>query len=98
MDYGLFPADTHRTLPPRMDGYIKQGKWDDPVLGGYYNWEGPSWGEGGGYSYAGISLESTPAAVDVVQELDERIDDGDLSTGNFRLTPNGRYTFIIEER
>jgi hypothetical protein len=29
--------------------------------------------------------------------LDEAIDDGDLSQGRFRITPNSRYTFIIAE-
>jgi hypothetical protein len=29
--------------------------------------------------------------------LDEEIDDGNLSKGRFRITPNSRYTFIVAE-
>ena len=29
--------------------------------------------------------------------LDSMLDDGDLTQGKFRQTPNGRYTYIIEE-
>lgn len=30
-------------------------------------------------------------------QLDTIIDNGDLSSGKFRKTPNGRYTFILGE-
>jgi hypothetical protein len=29
--------------------------------------------------------------------LDEKIDDGDLGQGRFRLTANSRYTLVIDE-
>ena len=45
---GKYPIDTHNILPPGMDGYIDQNRWDAVVLGGHYNWEGPTFGEGGG--------------------------------------------------
>ncbi len=94
---GLYPVDTHNTLPPGMEEYIKQQQWDSCPMGGHYNWEGPSWGEGGSYAYAGIALWNTPANQRDLTRLDERIDDGDLSTGNFRLMSNSRYTYVLEE-
>lgn len=94
---GRYPVDTHNTLPPGMEEYISQSSWEGDALGGQYNWEGPSWGEGGGYNYAGISLFEPTAPLETLQLLDKTIDDGDLSTGLFRLTPNSRYTYIIEE-
>ena len=97
MNRGKFPADTHITLPPGMEAYIKQVDWDSDALGGRYNWEGPTWGEGGGYNYAGISLFETTATLDTLRELDVLIDNGVLTSGIFRRTSNGRYTFIIEE-
>jgi len=97
MNTGSYPPDTHNTLPPGMEEYIKQVHWDRDVWGGHYNWEGPSWGAGGGYSYAGISLFGTTAPESTMREVDERIDDGNLLTGHFRRTDNGRYTYILEE-
>ncbi len=94
---GMFPADAHIVLPPGMDQYINQSNWDSDALGGHYNWEGPSWGEGGPYPYAGISLLGTTATLIELQQLDLTVDDGDLTMGKFRQTPNGRYTYIIEE-
>ena len=94
---GLFPADAHIVLPPGMDQYINPSSWGADALGGNYNWEGPTWGEGGTYPYAGISLFGTTASLVELQQLDQTIDDGDLTTGKFRQTPNSRYTYIIEE-
>ena len=94
---GKYPPDTHNILPAGMDDYIRVDQWDADALGGHYNWEGPSWGEGGAYPYAGIALFDATAAVEVFTSLDELIDDGDLAKGHFRLTANGRYTYIIEE-
>ncbi len=97
LEYGQYPRDTHNVLPDGMSEYIKQDNWDADVWGGHYNWEGPYWGEGGTYAYAGISLFETTAETNVLLELDSLIDDGDLAVGKFRLTPNDRYTYIFEE-
>ena len=98
MDKGRYPVDTHNVLPAGMIGYIDQIDWDTDALGGHYNWEGPSWGEGGTYPYAGIALFEPTATIETLQELDKIMDDGNLDTGLFRKTANGRYTYIIEEQ
>ena len=95
---GKYPADTHNTVPPGMEHYIKQGNWDGYAMGGHFNWEGPSWGEGGSYTYAGIALWEATAPVGDMRTLDEKLDDGNLATGSFRLCANGRYTYILEDR
>ena len=96
---GDFPNDSH--LPPPyhlpsgagMEAYFDEKTWAAPTpLGGFYNGEGPD-----NYPYAGISLFNTTASVKVLEMLDRMIDDGDLTTGNFRQTPNGRYTYILQE-
>lgn len=94
---GQYPVDTHNTLPPGMEEYIKQSNWDADAFGGHYNWEGPTWGEGGTYPYAGIALFEMSAPASAMTTLDEQLDDGDTSTGWFRLMPNGRYTYVLEE-
>ena len=99
MEYGIFPPDSHLDapyhLPPGsgMEAYLPLDAWVNPTpVGGNYNWEGPN-----GYPYAGISLFATSADQSVMQRLDRMMDDGDLTTGNFRRTPNTRYTYIVFE-
>jgi prepilin-type N-terminal cleavage/methylation domain-containing protein len=95
LDEGEFPDDSHIVLPdlPRMADFIDPGVWGKTTaLGGTYNWEGPD-----GYPYAGIALFEATAPQRDLELLDAMLDDGDLSQGKFRQTPNDRYTYIIEE-
>lgn len=90
---GYYPNDSHMVLPPDANGLaINQDDWSrETLLGGNWNWEGPD-----GYSYAGISIIGVTAEEDIMQ-FDTILDDGVLTSGKFRRTSNGRYTFIIEE-
>ncbi len=90
-----YPDDSHIVLPPGagMEELIDVNLWlATTPLGGNYNWEGPD-----GYPYAGIALLGVTASAQTMAKLDNFLDDGDLATGTFRLTPNGRYTYILEE-
>ncbi len=94
-EHGEFPNDSHIVLPPGagMEEVIDVNLWlSTTPLGGNYNWEGPD-----NYPYAGIALLGVTASVSTVQSLDRILDDGNLATGTFRQTPNGRYTYILEE-
>ena len=96
-DSGDFPPDTHLNgnfnLPAGMEDYMPVRKWSQETsLGGNYNWEGPD-----NYPYAGISWFKPTAPASAFALLDRKFDDGDLSSGKFRLTPNGRYTYILDE-
>lgn len=91
---GGWPPDSHETVPPGvgMEAYLSKGAFErESPIGGRYNWEGPSH-----YDYAGISLTTTPASVEEMEQLDDILDDGVLTTGFFRLMPNGRYTYVLE--
>lgn len=92
-DNEVFPPDSHLVLPPGMEEYISLGEWSPTTkLGGNYNWEGPD-----SYPYAGISITDSTAPIEDLRRLDQFLDDGDLSQGRFRQTPNGRFTYILEE-
>jgi type IV pilus assembly protein PilA len=95
VEVGEFPNDSHIVLPdlPKMANYINPAVWGQATpLGGTYNWEGPD-----NYPYAGISIFEATAPQNDIERLDIILDDGDLTQGKFRQTPNGRYTYIIEE-
>lgn len=97
-DKGLLPADSYNNLPPGMEKYIDPDEWEADAYGGHYNWEGPYWGEKGEYDYAGIALFGTAATMKELILIDRKIDDGNLATGKFRQTLNGRYTYVLEEK
>ncbi len=95
LEHGFFPDDSHIVLPPGtgLEKIIGGGMWlNTTSLGGNYNWEGPD-----AYPYAGVAILGATAGTATMEQLDARLDDGDLSTGSFRLTPNTRYTYIFEE-
>jgi type IV pilus assembly protein PilA len=98
MERGGFPDDSHLEAPYHlpnelMEQYLKPEKWAEPTpLGGNYNWEGPD-----SYDYAGIAIFDPAADEAMFRELDEIFDNGNLLSGLFRKTPNGRYTYILEE-
>jgi type IV pilus assembly protein PilA len=95
IDEDGFPNDSHIVLPdlPKIGAYIEPSIWGKTTaLGGTYNWEGPD-----SYPYAGIAFFEATAPPQDFELLDSMLDDGDLSQGRFRQTPNGRYTYIIDE-
>lgn len=92
---GKYPNDVSvGAIPTDAPGLVLDSTtWATPtLLGGNWNWEGPD-----NHSYAGISITGSSAEEEDFMQLDAIIDNGDLSSGNFRKTPNGRYTFILEE-
>jgi len=92
---GKYPDDVPvRGIPTDSPGLvIDRTQWETPtLLGGNWNWEGAN-----SHSYAGISIDGSTAEEEDFMQLDAIIDNGDLSSGKFRKTSNGRYTFILEE-
>lgn len=92
---GSYPPDTHNALPVGggMEKFLPADSFEqDTPMGGRYNWEGPDF-----YPYAGISLMDVTAETSLIRDVDALVDDGNLSTGKFRVTANGRYTYIIDE-
>jgi type II secretory pathway pseudopilin PulG len=104
IDNGRYPPDCGLEPPwnlpnDKMGEYVKKPMWITTTpIGGNYEWKGPSWGEGGPYSYAGIALSGTTANDVTLREVDKALDDGNLLTGKFKRMPNDRCTYVLEER
>jgi prepilin-type N-terminal cleavage/methylation domain-containing protein len=106
LDEGDYPADSHTDTGPYglpdaiIEDYILVGEWVKPTaLGGRYNWEGantywPLYPDDNGY--IGISIDEGTAPNKDFRILDAMLDDGNLATGKFQQTTNGRYTYMIE--
>lgn len=91
---GTFPDDSHIVLPNiELETVIGKANFEDTTpVGGNYNWEGPN-----SYPYAGVAILGATATVETMEKLDKKLDDGNLTTGSFRITPNGRHTHIFDE-
>ncbi|MEM7405125.1 MAG: prepilin-type N-terminal cleavage/methylation domain-containing protein [Pseudomonadota bacterium] len=92
---GGFPNDSHIVLPPEAasDLAIDNATWlAETAVGGNWNYEGPDQ-----YPYTGIAILGATEPVRTIQMLDKILDDGNLTSGKFRQTDNGRYTYIIDE-
>jgi len=87
------------SIPAGMAGDFKADVWKSrTVIGGDWDWDN-TLASGG---YAGISISDTagnPITADDAQltEIDAKIDDGDLTTGNFRRTSSIQVTYILAQ-
>lgn len=80
-------------LPTGMAQYLRGVKWETTnSLGGRWDWDNNQ-----GYAAAAVCVEfSTDADPLQMADIDARIDNGILSTGNFRERSPRRYAYIIE--
>ena len=80
------------TTPVSMNGDFKVATWQAvTVLGGRWNWDN-NLSTGG---VAGVSISGYTADDVQMSEIDAKIDDGDLTTGNFMQVSPTRITYII---
>jgi len=93
---GSYPEDrTPGVEPPEMEDYyfpyFKIDWWsDDTALGGKWDWD-----NGYNFKYS-VSISAPTKSQTQMTEFDELIDDGDLSSGNFRKV-GSQYHYIIEK-
>ncbi len=91
---GRYPADVYPSiLPPELVGYLDQTlDWTAPTpIGGNWDWDFNVFP-----IKAGVTVDSPGVNVEQLTEIDRQFDDGDLSTGRFRITAANRYSCIIE--
>jgi len=88
---GAWPAEVAAgAQPPSMAPYWSSKYWLNPTpLGGQWDWEAGKPGV-----VAGLAV-TNPAEVTLMQTVDEKYDDGNLSTGKFQNL-NGGYVYILE--
>ena len=90
---GVFPAG--------MEGYLRTTNWEHPTpIGGLYTWSPNTVQQGERYRAAIVisSAASNPVSSDLIQltDLDRKIDDGNLDTGNLRLGFRNYPVYVLE--
>jgi len=93
MENGSWAEDGNANdLPTSVLPYLENSAWfEPPPLGGYWDWEADRLGY-----RASIGLVYADDMPEVMELVDQKMDDGDLSTGRFIKT-SGRYLLILEE-
>jgi prepilin-type N-terminal cleavage/methylation domain-containing protein len=95
-EMGSYPADRNPgVIPPEMTDYFAELNiddwWSSPTeLGGGWDWD-----NGYHYNYS-VSISAPTKSAVQLTEFDKLIDDGVLSTGNFRQSGT-QYHYIIEK-
>lgn len=97
LDTGRYLEDASTgTVPTGWDAYIHTGKWTDLTpLGGAWDVELDSHGIKAGLGV--VFTAATMPAMATLLEIDQRFDDGDLTTGAFRQIAPHRFYYILEE-
>jgi prepilin-type N-terminal cleavage/methylation domain-containing protein len=100
---GAWPAETAAGItPPEVADRLNTGGWLRVTpLGGQYNWENNQM-HGGVRYRAALSISETPSAplpvdAEMLLEIDREIDDGNLTTGSFRIGVNNDPLFILQQ-
>lgn len=94
VEHNAYPPDVNRgVVPAGMAEYF--GPTFDftakTPIGGNWDWDFQVFG-----FTAGVSVVGSGVGDARMQEIDAKIDDGDLNTGGFQATAADRYTSIIE--
>ena len=91
LEKGRWPPDGSSGMPAEINGYISLAKFNGPTpLGGNWDWDFNQFGFA-----AGLSVYTPTADVATMRIVDQRIDDGNLTTGLFRSRSQG-YIYILE--
>lgn len=92
-EHGGWPPNAGAgVVPPALAGDLKVGTWRaDTAIGGRWNWDRANFGFA-----AGISIVNFTVPDAQLEQIDARIDDGNLSTGLFQKISANRVTLILE--
>ena len=89
---GQFPPETPPAVVPLgMEEYLRKVEWDAPSpLGGQWDWTPDLAGFGRAVRVVGVTVSD-----ERMVSVDERLDDGDLSTGMFQKV-GGAFAYAVE--
>ncbi len=98
LDTGGYPEDSASgALPAGFGDYVTYNQWvGGTPIGGVWDSENNSFGI---TSALGVHFDGTGETrnASYMQEIDEGVDDGDLTTGFFRRIAADRYYFIVAD-
>ena len=84
------PDSTPGIVPQGMEDYLRKVPWTKrDVLGGQWDWDYKQFGV-----TAGVSTYKPNASTQQLQRHDARVDNGALTTGEFRTRSDGYITVI----
>jgi len=100
-EFGDLPPDSPPGIEPVNVGpYLpRRFAWgDQTAIGGLWDWDrAPDRASKiDGIFYGGLSVNGPERTTAQMRDIDELLDDGDLSSGQFRFRSAGLYTYIIE--
>jgi len=81
-------------MPTGMDAFFSRRlRWTQPTpIGGQWEWDYEAYG----YK-AAVSVYQPIRTPAQMLDIDKKIDDGDLTTGSFRVRPGGSgYLYVVE--
>ena len=93
---GVWPGNVSAgvipTSPVPMNGDFKADVWQSvTAIGGQWNWDKGNFGFAAGISISGFTCDDSQLA-----EIDAKLDDGNLATGNFQKVAANRVMLILE--
>ena len=94
MEHSGFPPDSTRgVVPAGMDIYFgKTLRWSGSTpLGGNWDWDAGVFGVA-----AAVSVIDPTAPPEQFTVVDQKIDDGNVSTGRFRSIASDRYSDVLQ--
>jgi type II secretory pathway pseudopilin PulG len=88
-------------VPAGMETYLATTNWTHPSpIGGAYTWAANSVQQGDRFRavliISTVGENKVSADRNLLADIDQRIDDGNLETGNFRLGFRNQPVFVIE--
>lgn len=90
---GNVSAGVIPTSPVPMNGDFKADTWQSAsAIGGQWNWDKGNFGFAAGVSISGFTCDDAQ-----LTEIDAKLDDGNLTTGNFQKVAANRVMYILEQ-